>query len=392
MAIFMETTADESAKTCIFRMTGAKVGNTLAESLKITEEHQVVSKAMYHVTEYWSFTDSDSGKKTKIVRLVQEFEQVSSFEITDLEHRLAELTDGQNDSLRTALQRLSALEAGARFGDGHETGAAVSVRASNAMRSMPQLLEEAAAGNVLAVREMLEVKGANPNYIHVRKDGWMISDVRMEFFEEVTPLIVAAEHGQTEVIKVLFNHPQIDVNLCCCAFTDMEIFRYYTALDMTVARKQPHAQALLKARGVLSADSEFIEKPDFDDDRGVPLRRGSLFVQEEVVDANAMPKFDDVDDPELFKALQMICNNLSRSRSQDMKAREGVFKTLITDWHPDKNRSKVELATKVFQWLQKARAWYMQEGSDVVSDNAPIGVMLTPKLRFFYMSLLRSFN
>ena len=31
------------------------------------------------------------------------------------------------------------------------------------------------------------------------------------------------------MIKVLFNHPQIDVNMCCCAFSDLEIYNYYTA-------------------------------------------------------------------------------------------------------------------------------------------------------------------
>ncbi|CAE8585120.1 unnamed protein product, partial [Polarella glacialis] len=149
---------------------------------------------------------------------------------------------------------------------------AISARGHYAMRPMPKILDHAAKNNVREVREMLEVMGADPNYIHVRKDAWAISDSRLEFYEEITPLVVAAEFGACDVIKVLFNHPQIDVNLSCCAFSDLEIYNYYTAYDMTISKKHPHAAALLRARGVLPASSEHVFKPPFDRVHGRPLR------------------------------------------------------------------------------------------------------------------------
>eukprot|EP00408_Alexandrium_pacificum_P046708 CAMPEP_0171257852 /NCGR_PEP_ID=MMETSP0790-20130122/54071_1 /TAXON_ID=2925 /ORGANISM="Alexandrium catenella, Strain OF101" /LENGTH=66 /DNA_ID=CAMNT_0011725999 /DNA_START=15 /DNA_END=211 /DNA_ORIENTATION=- len=63
---------------------------------------------------------------------------------------------------------------------------AISTRANYAMRQMPEILDHAAKNNVLEVREMLEVKGADPNYIHIRKDSWVVSDSRLEFYEEIT--------------------------------------------------------------------------------------------------------------------------------------------------------------------------------------------------------------
>merc|ERR1712196_605322 len=100
---------------------------------------------------------------------------------------------------------------------------------------------------------MLEIRGANPNYIHVRKDIVVMDDVQTVFFEEVTPLMVACQYGAEDVVKLLFNHPSTDVNLVGCGYTDLEIYGHYTAYDFTLKYKQPQVAALLRVRGVLPA-------------------------------------------------------------------------------------------------------------------------------------------
>eukprot|EP00913_Durusdinium_trenchii_P002032 g1878.t1 len=249
----------------------------------------------------------------------------------------------------------------------HSASAAMSVRANYAMRQMPAILDHAAKNHVLEVREMLEeqpanlrlVKGADPNYIHVRKDSWAISDTRLEFYEEITPLVVAAEYGACEVIKVLFNHPQIDVNLCCCAFNDSEIYNYYTAYDVTIAKKHPHAAALLRARGVLPATSEHVYKPPFDPVHGRPLRETlNHTYEEDSFGEGEMPRWDTVaqGDPELALELQKVADALSTSKGQSLRNRNKIFKALITDWHPDRAQNSYR-ATRVFQWLQVVKPW-----------------------------------
>eukprot|EP00435_Cladocopium_sp_Y103_P063369 s419_g25.t1 len=175
----------------------------------------------------------------------------------------------------------------------------------------------------------IQVKGADPNYIHVRKDSWAISDTRLEFYEEITPLVVAAEYGACEVIKVLFNHPQIDVNLCCCAFNDSEIYNYYTAYDVTIAKKHPHAAALLRARGVLPASSEHVFKPAFDAVHGRPLREDlNHTYEDDSFGEGEMPRWDTVaqGDPDLALELQKVAEALSTSKEQSLKNRNKIFK------------------------------------------------------------------
>ncbi|OLP99588.1 hypothetical protein AK812_SmicGene17848 [Symbiodinium microadriaticum] len=192
------------------------------------------------------------------------------------------------------LEWIQALEGGPT-GYPRSTHSAMSVRANYAMRQIPAILDHAAKNNVLEVRELLEIRGADPNYIHVRKDSWSVSDTRLEFYEEITPLVVAAEFGACDVIKVLFNHPQLDTNLCCCAFNDSEIYNYYTAYDMTISRKHPHAAALLRARGVLPASDERVYKPPFDSVHGRPLRETlNHTFEEDSFGAGEMPRWDTV--------------------------------------------------------------------------------------------------
>jgi len=354
---------------------GHRAGASKAEALRVSAESEVLANPLYRVITEWHFRD-DNGK-TLVRRTMRDFTQLrDEDEITDLPALLTEAADLENRKIMKAFERRQS-EEGRSSPYPRSSQSAMSVRANYAMRQIPAILDHAAKNNVLEVRELLEVRGADPNYIHVRKDAWSISDTRLEFYEEITPLVVAAEYGACDVIKVLFNHPQIDVNLCCCAFNDSEIYNYYTAYDMTITRKHPHAAALLRARGVLPATSEHVYKPSFDPVHGRPLRETlNQKFEEDDFGAGEMPRWDTVaqGDPDLALELQKVAETLSTTKSQSLVNRGKVFKALIADWHPDRHESSgnSHIATKVFQWLQVVKSWYLEEKSSFSSEQQPL--------------------
>jgi hypothetical protein len=176
----------------------------------------------------------------------------------------------------------------------------------------------------------------------------------------------------------LFNHPQIDVNLCCCAFNDLEIYNYYTAYDMTISKKHPHAAALLRARGVLPAANEHVFKPPFDRIHGRPLRETlhNAYGDEEYGEGE-MPNWDVIAEgnPKLASYLHQVADTLSMTRCQKMDQRQKIFKGLQTEWHPDRHATSgdADNATKVFQWLQVVKKWYLEvnEGPDIEQQQLP---------------------
>lgn len=187
---------------------------------------------------------------------------------------------------------------------------------------------------------------------------------------------MAAEHGAVDVIKVLFNHPQIDVNLCCCAFNDLEIYNYYTAYDMTISKKHPHAAALLRVRGVLPASSEHVFKPPFDRVNMRPLRETVNNIYGDEADEDHMPSWEIISqgNPALATALREVAEALSITKGQSLVSRTKLFKNLVTDWHPDRHTSSGDatVATKVFQWLQVVKPWYLEASTEPASDSQPL--------------------
>jgi len=349
-------------------------GKTMQAAMAITTDKQVMADPFYRVVNDWicmEHGDSD----TLVRRTMRDFKQTGCFEISDLATMITEVADEENRRILEAFRKRKLQEG--KTPSARSAPTAISTRANYAMRQMPEILDMAAKNNVLEVREMLEVKGADPNYIHVRQDTWVISDSRLTFYEEITPLIVAAEYGACEVLKVLFNHPQIDVNMCCCAFSDLEIYNYYTAYDMTISRKHPHAAALLRARGVLPASSEHVFKPPFDKINMRPLREtiNNMYGADEI-GVNEMPSWEVVSagDPKLATALREVADTLSITKSQALTNRNKIFKSLVTDWHPDRHTSTGEsaIATKVFQWLQVVKPWYFEASDEPETDQQPL--------------------
>lgn len=345
-------------------------GKGLQESKRVTTANQVLADPFYRVTTNWVFSAQGDGQCC-IRRTMRSFKQEGHADFKDLANVLTEAADGENRKLVQAFAALAGRQ-------GHMPGrppTSVSTRAKYAMRKMPELLDHAAKNQVLEVREMLEVKGADPNYIHVRQDSWAISDSRLIFYEEITPLIAAAENGATDVIKVLFDHPQLDANLVCCAYNDMEIYNYFTAYDMTISRRQPHAAALLRARGVLPASNEHVDKPVFDEERGRPDRGEEEEEAEEAEDAKAesqMPPLPSSSDPRVLSQIRAVAETLRASRRQPPEARARIFRSVAAEWHPDKHRPEkggAEHATRIFQWLQSAKEWYLEAEVEGEAEN-----------------------
>lgn len=345
-------------------------GKGLQEAKGVTTSSQVLADPFYRVTSNWVFS-AQGDDKCCIRRTMRAFKQEGHADLRDLANVLTEAADGENRKLVQAFATLAGRT-------GHMPArppTSLSTRAKYAMRKMPELLDHAAKNHVLEVREMLEVKGADPNYVHVRQDQWTISDSRLMFYEEVTPLVAAAENGATDAMKVLFDHPQLDANLVCCAFNDMEIYNYYTAYDMTISRRQPHAAALLRARGVLPASSEHVYKPLFDEERGRPVREDEEEGAEVAEDAEVeseMPPLPTSSDPRIVSQIRAVSETLKASRRQPAEARARIFRSLAAEWHPDKHRPEkggADHATRIFQWLQSAKEWYLEAEKDREAEN-----------------------
>merc|ERR1712039_1026360 len=62
------------------------------------------------------------------------------------------------------------------------------------------------------------------------------------------------------------------------------------------------------------------------------------------------------DNPEVDKAKTEALEQLQSLRTVEPKdARLAQFRALLRKWHPDKNPDRVEVATEVFQFLQKGK-------------------------------------
>merc|ERR1712000_318272 len=70
--------------------------------------------------------------------------------------------------------------------------------------------------------------------------------------------------------------------------------------------------------------------------------------------------------PKLAAALQSVAEALNASRAQPLEARNRFFRNLAAEWHPDKHAASPDdseaVATKVFQWLQVVKPWYLDGG------------------------------
>ena len=66
------------------------------------------------------------------------------------------------------------------------------------------------------------------------------------------------------------------------------------------------------------------------------------------------------------KQEQEVLDILTMNIEMDPKQKHGIYKDLLIQWHPDKHSDDKAVATKVFQFLQSRKEWFL--GLD---DNSP---------------------
>lgn len=60
--------------------------------------------------------------------------------------------------------------------------------------------------------------------------------------------------------------------------------------------------------------------------------------------------------PEVTKAKSEVLQTLMALKQESKESRMKSFRKLLREWHPDKNSDKLEVATAVFQFIQKGKA------------------------------------
>merc|ERR1719253_1455442 len=109
-----------------------------------------------------------------------------------------------------------------------------------------------------------------------------------------------------------------------------------------------------------------------------PLREdvNNVYGDDDEYGEGEMPAWDTIAEgnPKLARALESAANTLSMSKGQTKENRAKIFKDLIANWHPDRHATTnlSDIATRVFQWLQVVKKWYMDEGDNVGSINMPL--------------------
>jgi hypothetical protein len=63
------------------------------------------------------------------------------------------------------------------------------------------------------------------------------------------------------------------------------------------------------------------------------------------------------EDPEIALEKKKVLAKLTVMKNVEPKEqRMKEFRPLLREWHPDKNRERIEMATAVFQFLQKGKS------------------------------------
>lgn len=77
---------------------------------------------------------------------------------------------------------------------------------------------------------------------------------------------------------------------------------------------------------------------------------------QEVVDDDDVEELPSKDPPEIQKAKSEALDKLLKLKELEKEQRMTEWRALLRTWHPDKNPDNVEIATAVFQFLQKGKA------------------------------------
>ena len=235
---------------------------------------------------------------------------------------------------------------------------------------------------------------------HTRLGFLCEARTRFYFIEEKTALMVAVEEGNHEAFDLLlgFRH-LVDVNVICREWSLSAAYKTYTALD--IGRHcvraghpkcaKPMVRQLL-AQGAKSAEDLAVppgrqnpflkwreyfpdaklenigaeyatgEGEDVGPDAGPqpstnrreasPVRYSRIPPKIHPGFAWSFPDLAVEDDMEFSAVVASIKKDLRAQSCAEAEDRQRLLRQLFLEWHPDKRRGEVALATKVFQWLQ----------------------------------------
>lgn len=69
---------------------------------------------------------------------------------------------------------------------------------------------------------------------------------------------------------------------------------------------------------------------------------------------------------EVARITKELADAFKKKKSDSLEARKKDFKFLLLRWHPDKNADQLQLATKIFQYIQGQKEWYLDEKETVI--------------------------
>ncbi|CAE7941203.1 asd [Symbiodinium necroappetens] len=268
-------------------------------------------------------------------------------------------------------------------------------------RELVRLVRQGLLGQL---RAAVEHRLSNPNTIVPEKLGFLCeARTRFYFIEEKTALMVAVEEGNQEAFDLLLGfHHLLDVNVICREWSLSAAYKTYTALDIgrNCVRAghpkcaKPMVRQLL-AQGAKSAEAlevppgrqnPFLKwreyfpdakldnigaeyatgegedvRPDAGPQRSTNQREASP-VRYSRIPPKTLPgfawNFPDLaveDDMEFSAVVASIKKTLRAQSCAEAEDRQRLLRQLFLEWHPDKRRGEVALATKVFQWLQRLK-------------------------------------
>lgn len=97
---------------------------------------------------------------------------------------------------------------------------------------------------------------------------------------------------------------------------------------------------------------------------------GAVPISEQVAPPPEKPKANDLPSSATEEAIRVrmgeeeVVNDMSDLLMMPFSQRKKALKALRRRWHPDKNPDRLEVATRIFQFIQSHDAWLAYQGLD----------------------------
>lgn len=380
------------------RGVAGQFGSGLEAARSFTTRGDVEENLFYSFTSCWQIYactapvgelgEKDSGERILIRRSVRDFTQHHFHDFPVAKH-LAELLDGENRSLVEAFAYDPAGEAAMSLfqyqcytlrswqtyeGDSKPPEDDVGIRLVNAAR----------IGHVSELRRLVLESGCDCNTVIAEfgifgsagKGYFTRSD--LGYAEERNALIAAVEAGWTSVVDAIIElsvEGRASLDVVCHEWTPTGVGGAglrgsYTALDTArIYHRAEIREALLRAQARTagecprpSRENPFVirarqDRGEYADSGWERREREDRYEGFSFVDWGEEVQMD----PEMKKSVREVQKELREMQSLSQTDYNKAFKKLCLRWHPDKHPDECKsLATRMFQWLQRAKTETME--------------------------------